>query len=77
MMYECRIIKQQQPWIQLWQQHNHPIELSTNEMIEQRLPYTHYNPVQSGFVGSPEDYPYSSARDYAEEQGLLKVVLIR
>ncbi len=62
---------------QLWQQHNHPIELSTNEMIEQRLLYTHYNPVESGFVGSPKDSPYSSARDYAEEQGLLKVVLIR
>ncbi|MCV9388649.1 transposase [Reichenbachiella ulvae] len=24
---------------QLWQQHNHPIELSTNEMIDQRLEY--------------------------------------
>ena len=56
---------------------NHPKELSSNEMIEQRLYYTHYNPVESGFVGTPEDYPYSSARDYAEEQGLLKVILIR
>jgi hypothetical protein len=77
MMYDAGLSNSNNRGFQLWQQHNHPIELSTNEMIEQRLHYTHYNPVKSGFVGSPEDYPYSSARDYAEEQGLLKVVLIR
>ena len=39
---------------QFWQQHNHPIELNTNEMIEQRLEYIHLNPVASGFVDLPE-----------------------
>lgn len=34
---------------QFWQQDNHPIELSTNEMIDQRLDYLHENPVVSGF----------------------------
>lgn len=37
---------------QFWQQHNHPIELSTNEMIDQRLEYVHHNPVEAGFVSS-------------------------
>ena len=32
---------------QFWQQDNHPIELSTNEMMDQRLNYLHVNPVRS------------------------------
>lgn len=50
---------------QLWQQHYHPVELSTNEMIDQRLQYIHLNPVAGGFVDQPEGWVYSSARDYA------------
>lgn len=45
-------------------------------MIDQRLDYVHYNPVEAGLVIHPEDYPYSSARDYSEEKGYLDVVLI-
>ena len=33
-------------------------------MIEQRLHYIHNIPVEAGFVSSPKDYLYSSARDY-------------
>ena len=61
---------------QFWQQDNHPIELSNNTMINQRLDYIHNNPVTAGFVIHPEEYPYSSARDYSEEKGYLEVVLI-
>lgn len=50
---------------QLWQQYYHPVELATNEMIDQRLEYIHLNPVAAGFVEQPEDWIYSSARDYA------------
>lgn len=49
---------------QFWQQHNHPIELSSNEMMDQRLEYIHLNPVAAGFVDVPEAWLYSSARDY-------------
>ncbi len=28
---------------QFWEQHNHPIELSTNKLIDQRLTYIHEN----------------------------------
>ena len=61
---------------QFWQQNNHPIELSSNFMIEQRLNYLHNNPVKAEFVEKPEDYLYSSARDYAGIPGLLKIVPI-
>lgn len=55
----------------IWQDGNHPIELSTNEMIEQRIHYTHFNPVEAGMVSEPEYYNWSSAIDYAGGKGLL------
>ncbi len=48
-----------------WQDGFHPIELSDNEMIEQRLNYIHENPVKAGWVFQPQDYIYSSAGVYA------------
>lgn len=35
---------------QLWQQHNHPVELSDGNMAKQKLDYLHNNPVKAGFV---------------------------
>jgi hypothetical protein len=61
---------------QLWQQDNHPIELWDNYMRKQKLKYLHENPVVSGFVSKPEDYLYSSARNYTGEKGLLEIILI-
>ncbi|OUJ74541.1 REP-associated tyrosine transposase [Hymenobacter crusticola] len=61
---------------QFWQQDNHPIELHSNELRRQRLDYLHRNPVVAGFVDTPEDFLYSSARSYAGQSGLLEVLLI-
>ncbi len=62
---------------QLWQQHYHPIELSTNYLLEQKLNYIHNNPVDSGFVESPEMWLYSSARDYyGTGKGELELIFI-
>ncbi|MCX2738711.1 REP-associated tyrosine transposase [Pontibacter anaerobius] len=61
---------------QFWQLAGHQIELSTNQMLEQRLEYLHQNSVKAGFVEEPEQWYYSSARDYAEEKGRLEVILI-
>lgn len=58
---------------QFWQQHNHPIELSTNEISQQRIDYIHNNPVESGFVENPSDWVYSSAKDYEGGKGLLDI----
>jgi REP element-mobilizing transposase RayT len=49
---------------QLWRQDNHPIELFTQTVTHQKLYYIHNNPVTAGFVESPEEYLYSSAKDY-------------
>jgi putative transposase len=58
---------------QLWTHDNHPIELNTNEMIDQRLNYIHENPVRAGFVDESIHYPYSSAGDYADKKGLVEI----
>jgi putative transposase len=39
---------------QFWQQDNHPIELSTNAMIDQRLHYIHMNSVKECIIDEPE-----------------------
>jgi REP element-mobilizing transposase RayT len=49
---------------QFWQQDNHPIQLSTDSMARQKLDYLHGNPVEAGIVLSPEEYLYSSAKNY-------------
>ena len=54
---------------QSWQQGSHPIELWTNEVMQQKLDYLHNNPVTAGWVDEPQHYLYSSALDYARSRG--------
>ena len=61
---------------QFWRHDNKPIELWSNEVIQQKIDYIHNNPVAEGFVFRPEDYKYSSASDYAGVKGLLKDVIV-
>ena len=56
-----------------WQNEYHPVELFSNEIMNQKLEYVHDNPVKEGIVELPEDYLYSSARDYSGRRGLLEV----
>ncbi len=58
---------------QFWQQHNHPIELSTKEIMLQRLDYIHNNPIEAGFVDQPADWVFSSARDYEDQKGIIEI----
>ena len=61
---------------QFWRQDNHPIELDSNKLMDQKLEYIHNNPVVEGIVDIPEEYLYSSARNYAGRSGLIEVELI-
>lgn len=58
---------------QVWMQKNHPVELYSNGFMYNKIDYIHNNPVKSGLASSTEDYPYSSARNYAGLNGLLDV----
>jgi putative transposase len=60
---------------QFWQQHNNPIELWSPAVIQQKMDYTHDNPVEAGFVENDYEYLYSSARDYCGIKGLVKVII--
>ncbi len=62
---------------QFWIQDNHPVQLSSPEMIRQRLNYIHNNPVEAGFVIEPQHWKWSSAYDYlGGKQGLINVILL-
>ncbi|MEX2477844.1 MAG: transposase [Gracilimonas sp.] len=60
---------------QVWQEGLHPKQLSTVEMVSQKIEYIHANPVKSGFVDKPSDWRYSSARNYEEMEGIIPVTL--
>jgi len=61
---------------QFWRHDNKPIELWSNKVIFEKINYIHNNPVEGGLVYHPEDYVYSSARDYGGEKGLLDDVVV-
>ena len=61
---------------QFWRHDNRPIELWSRQVIQQKIEYIHKNPVEKELVNNPEDYIYSSARDYAGKQGLIKNVVV-
>jgi len=57
----------------VWKDGNHPVQLESNSMIDQRLNYLHNNPVTAYIVNQAEDYNFSSARDYVDQQGWLPI----
>ncbi|MEA3443423.1 MAG: transposase [Bacteroidota bacterium] len=61
---------------QFWRHDNKPIEVWSNKVIAEKIRYIHFNPVETGLVFYPEDYMYSSARDYAGKKGLLDDVVV-
>lgn len=61
---------------QFWRHDNKPIELWSNKVIDEKINYVHNNPVEEGLVYCPQDYIYSSAKDYAGEKGLIDGLII-
>jgi REP element-mobilizing transposase RayT len=60
----------------VWQNGYHAEEVYSNKFIYEKLNYIHKNPVVDRIVEEPEDYLYSSARNYSESEAVLDVVLI-
>ena len=59
---------------QVWQEGSHPQQIQDDDMMWQKLEYTHNNPVTRGYVDDPVHWRYSSARNYARQPGLIEVV---
>jgi len=60
----------------VWQDGYHGIACDRIEILVQKLNYIHDNPVTAGIVLEPEHYIYSSAANYAGEDGIIDVILL-
>jgi REP element-mobilizing transposase RayT len=59
-----------------WQVGNHAEECFSHNFAKEKLNYIHQNPVRSLIVDEPEQYLFSSARDYAGFKGMLEIEFI-
>ncbi|MEM0543942.1 transposase, partial [Flavobacterium sp. j3] len=60
----------------VWQDGYHAEHIYSNLFIKQKIEYIHSNPVKDKIVDFPEDYYFSSARNYAGLNNDLEVVLL-
>jgi REP element-mobilizing transposase RayT len=58
---------------QVWTDNNHPEEIFSYKFFNQKLVYTHMNPVRAGLVEEPQYWRYSSASDLVSPNPLLKL----
>lgn len=58
-----------------WKDDNHAVLLEPNQtkIMDQKLDYIHNNPVRAMIVEHPEEYIFSSAKDYSGEEGLVRI----
>ncbi|MEN8247316.1 MAG: transposase [Bacteroidota bacterium] len=64
-------------YFKVWKDSNHAIDLTNNEIdVYNKIDYIHMNPVVNRLVDNPEEYLYSSAKDYENKKGLVKVEVI-
>lgn len=71
----CGHLKREQKY-KVWQNGYHAELLETNWFIKQKLNYIHNNPVKDKIVSLAEDYYFSSARNYADLDNDLDVILL-
>lgn len=59
---------------QVWQEGAHPQLIQGDKMLNQKIDYIHNNPVERGWVDTPEHWRYSSARNYfLEDHSLIEI----
>jgi REP element-mobilizing transposase RayT len=58
---------------QFWQEGSYPKQIVGDDMMIQKITYIHNNPVKRGYVDRPEDWRYSSARNYKGMNGLISI----
>lgn len=56
---------------QFWMEGFHPKQISSDEIMIQKINYIHYNPVKANFVQSESDWAYSSAGFYENGQSTI------
>lgn len=71
----CSHLKRNQKY-KVWQDGNHAKEIFSISFLYEKLEYIHNNPVEDMIVEKPEDYLFSSARNYAGLDNFLEVHLL-
>ncbi|SHF90846.1 REP element-mobilizing transposase RayT [Flavobacterium segetis] len=71
----CEHLKREQQF-KVWQDGYHAIHIYSNSFIKEKITYIHDNPVKDKWVTLPEDYYFSSARNYAGLEHEIEVVLL-
>jgi REP element-mobilizing transposase RayT len=57
-----------------WQDGIHALEIFSSGFFWEKLDYIHNNPVEELIVEKPEEYLFSSARNYADLESYLEIV---
>ena len=70
----CKPRKREQQY-KVWQDTNQAKIIYTSKFFYEKLNYIHNNPVDEMLVGHPEEYMFSSARNYAGLDNLLDIVV--
>jgi putative transposase len=61
----------------IWQRGDPPIQITSRSMFLQKVDAIHIHPVKCGFVDRPEQWKYSSARNYLmDDHSVMKVDLL-
>ncbi|NAS14458.1 REP-associated tyrosine transposase [Poritiphilus flavus] len=71
----CQHLKRDQKH-KVWQDGYHAEIATSNWFIKQKIQYIHNNPVAAKIVALPEDYLFSSARNYSEMESELEVTVL-
>lgn len=71
----CVHLKRNQQY-KVWQNGYYAEKVFSQKFIKQKVNYIHNNPVKDRIVEKPEDYLYSSARNYADLNSELEVVCL-
>ena len=71
----CQHLKREQQY-KVWQDGYHAEIVRSNWFLRQKVNYIHNNPVAQKIVTLPEDYYFSSARNYARLDNDLEIVLL-
>lgn len=71
----CKHLKKDQKY-KVWQDGNKAKEIFSKNFLYEKLNYIHQNPVTDLIVEKPEDYLFSSARNYAGLYNYLDVLLL-
>ncbi len=70
----CSHLKRDQEY-KVWQDSKQAKIVFSASFFYQKLNYIHNNPVKANLVANPEDYLHSSARNYADLDYLLEVIV--